>query len=119
MQADDFKAGAMTLLTKTGYEYDTADKLARDMGYDFDAGQPSGTQAEALTQTAGGDRRAGAAAAIQDAGVSSGMAGGGASPTVIIDQKDQSVSQAASNLIPMPFTTQTDPAMSQSANVDL
>tara|TARA_S200002703_G_scaffold160092_1_gene176948 strand:+ start:2559 stop:4190 length:1632 start_codon:yes stop_codon:yes gene_type:complete len=119
MQADDFKAGAMTLLTKTGYEYDTADKLARDMGYDFDAGQPSGTQAEALAQTAGGDRRAGAAAAIQDAGVSSGMAGGGASPTVIIDQKDQSVSQAASNLIPMPFTTQTDPAMSQSANVDL
>lgn len=119
MQADDFKAGAMTLLTKTGYEYDTADKLARDMGYDFDAGQSSGTQAEALAQTAGGDRRAGAAAAIQDAGVSSGMAGGGAAPTVIIDQKDQSVSQAASNLIPAPFTTQTDPAMSQSANVDL
>lgn len=72
-----------------------------------------------LEQLTGGDPRAGAAAAIQDAGVSSGMAGGGAAPTVIIDQKDQSVSQAASNLIPMPFTTQTDPAMSQSANVDL
>ena len=65
------------------------------------------------------DARAGAAKAVQDAGVSSGMAGGGASPTIIVDQKDQSVSQAASNLVPMPFHTQTDPAMAQSANVDL
>lgn len=65
------------------------------------------------------DARTGAAKAVQDAGVDSGMAAGGASPTIIVDQKDQSVSQAASNLVPMPFHTQTDPAMAQSANVDL
>lgn len=122
MQEYDLMAGKQLLFAKTGYEYDTADKLARDMGYDFDAVPKVSSfspQADALAQTTGGDRRAGAAAAIQDAGVSSGMAGGGAAPTVIIDQKDQSVRQAGSNLIPAPFNTQTDPAMSQSIIGDL
>jgi len=74
---------------------------------------------EADLMNSGKDPRGAAAANIQNAGVESGAGGGGGGSTVVIDQKDQSVSQAASNLVPMPFHTQTDPAMAQSANVDL